>query len=184
MKDQINFLELARKYEDKLRPIKVFLTDVDGILTDGKIYFAGDEVGFNRFFHVHDGYGFKLLQAAGIKVGIISGGASLGLEKRFSTLKVEYCFIGNEDKREAYLKIKEDGFKDSEILYMGDELFDLPILKRAGFCATVPSACLEVQEVVDYTTFRESGQGCVREVIDIVRFAQNIVSFVPDFDEL
>jgi 3-deoxy-D-manno-octulosonate 8-phosphate phosphatase (KDO 8-P phosphatase) len=73
------------------------------------------------------------------------------------------------------------GFKDEEILYMGDEFIDLPIIKRVGFSATVPTASYEIQLACDYITFREAGKGCVREVIDMLRFAQNIEVVIPEF---
>lgn len=179
-KIQYKLPELAKNFESKLKNIKVALFDVDGILTDGRLYWAGEEVGFNRFFHAHDGYGLKMLMRAGIKVGIITGGDSIGVKKRFEGLGVDYLYMGNEDKRASFEKIcKEEGVQESECLYMGDEYFDLPILKRVGFSATVPNASLEVMESVDYVTQRESGTGCVREVIDMLRHAQGIT---PDIE--
>lgn len=167
---------LGDKYKSKLANIKLALFDVDGILTDGKLYYSGEEVGYNRFFHTHDGYGLKVLMRAGIQVGIITGGSSLGVKKRFTDLGIKYLEMGNEDKRTSFEKIiKELGIQTSEALYMGDEFFDLPILKRVGFSATVPSASVEVREAVDYVTTRDSGNGCVREVIDMLRHVQNIV---------
>jgi 3-deoxy-D-manno-octulosonate 8-phosphate phosphatase (KDO 8-P phosphatase) len=73
------------------------------------------------------------------------------------------------------------GYEAEEILYMGDEFFDIPLLKKAGFSATVPSSSHEVKEVVDYVTYIDSGMGCAREVIDLVRYAQNIVPVIEDF---
>lgn len=180
---KVNYNELAKRFEDKIKPLKVFLFDVDGILTTGHIFFQGGDVGYNRCFHTHDGYGLKILMRAGYKVGVISGGDSVGVVERFRhNLKLDYTYLGNEDKREAYKKILAEGYQDHEILYMGDEFFDLPLLKRAGFSATVPNASDEVQEQVDYVTLNSSGNGCVREVIDIVRKVKGIVPEVPDFD--
>lgn len=180
---RIDYEQLAQKFAAKIKPLKVFLFDVDGILTTGHIFFQGGEVGYNRCFHTHDGYGLKILMRAGFKVGVISGGDSVGVMERFqNNLKLDYVFLGNEDKREAYKKILAEGYQDHEILYMGDEFFDLPLLKRAGFSATVPNASREVQEEVDYVTTITSGNGCVREVIDLVRQVKGIVPEVPDFD--
>lgn len=173
----------AEKYQGKLKKIRVCLFDVDGVLTDGKIRFDGEEMGFNRSTHTSDGYGLKVLREAGLKVGVISGGNSIGVEKRFrENLKLDYVLLGNEDKRQAYQKVLDDGFEDGEILYMGDEFFDLPLLKRSGFSASVPGASLEVQENVDYVTVRSGGEGAAREVIDLIRYAQEIVPEVFDFD--
>lgn len=165
----------AQNFKEKLSKIKVCIFDIDGILTDGKISWEGDDVGFNRTTHALDGHGLKMLMGAGLKVGVISGGDSIGVRKRFvENLKLDFAYFGNEDKRESYLKVLGLGFKDEEVLYMGDEFIDLPLLKRCGFSATVPNASLEIQEAVDYITIRQAGDACAREVIDILRYAQEI----------
>jgi 3-deoxy-D-manno-octulosonate 8-phosphate phosphatase (KDO 8-P phosphatase) len=177
-----NLREEAQKHLSKLKKIKAAFFDVDGILTDGHLYYDGAEMGFNRSFHTHDGYGLKVLMKAGLHVGIITGGDSLGVKMRFEQLGIPHLYMGNEDKRVAYTEIKQKlALKDEEILYMGDEFFDLPLLKKAGFSATVPNASLEVQESVDYITQRESGKACAREVIDMLRYAQNITPEVDEF---
>lgn len=171
----LNLREVAKLHEDKLSKIKLCLFDVDGILTNGLIHWAGEEVGYNRSFHTHDGYGLKMLMAAGIKVGIITGGSSLGVKKRFTDLGLDYIYSGNEDKRGAFSDVLEKAAVNAEeTLYMGDEFFDLPVLKQAGFSATVPNASIEIREAVDYVTHRSSGQGCAREVIDLLRHVQGI----------
>lgn len=174
--------DTAKKFEGKLKKIKVMLFDVDGILTDGLVWWASEEVGFNRKFNIYDGYGMRLLMRHGIKVGIVTGGNSVSVEKRASQLKLDFCYMGNEDKRDAYLDImKKYQVTDEEILYMGDELFDMPLLKRAGFSATVPNASEEVREIVDYVSTKESGMGCAREVMDLVRYSQNVRPFHEEF---
>jgi 3-deoxy-D-manno-octulosonate 8-phosphate phosphatase (KDO 8-P phosphatase) len=172
----------SKKFEDKLKKIKVACFDLDGILTDSHVWWASEEVGFNRTFCIYDGYGMKLLMKAGIKVGVITGGNSVSVQKRTSQLGLDFCYAGNEDKREAFLDLlNRYNVKPEEVLYMGDELFDIPLLKKAGFSATVPAACEEVHEIVDYVTTRAGGKGCAREVIDLVRYAQNIVPDHGDF---
>ncbi len=174
--------DIAKKFEDKLKKIKVVAFDLDGILTDGHLWWAGDEVGWNRMFYIYDGYGMKVLMKAGIKVGVITGGDSVSVKKRVDLLKLDFLYQGKEDKREAFLEIqKKFNVKPEEILYMGDELFDIPLLKKAGFSATVPNCGAEVKAVVDYVTTKESGKGCAREVIDILRYAQGIEPVVEDF---
>lgn len=178
----IDFRGLAKKHEAKLKKIKVACFDLDGILTDAKVQYDGAELGFNRSFCVYDGYGMKLMMKAGLKVGVITGGNSVSVQKRVEQLGLDFCYAGNEDKREAFKDlIKRYSVKPDEILYMGDELFDLPLLKASGFSATVPSACIEVLEGVDYITTRRSGEGCAREVIDLLRFAQGIT---PPMEEM
>ncbi len=166
--------KLSQKFLSQFEKIKVFLFDVDGILTDGRVFYDGSEVGFNRHFYVPDGYGIKVLRNAGFKVGVLSGGDSLGVRNRFELLGVDYLLLGNEDKRYAFEKIAEAGFAPENLLYMGDELFDIPVLEIAGFSATVSHAPWEVKEVVDYVCDKEAGRGAVREVIDIFRYARKI----------
>jgi len=178
----MNLKDVAKKFESKLKKIKVVCLDVDGILTSAHIWWSSEEVGFNRSFNIYDGYGIKVLMNHGIKVGIITGGNSVSVQKRAAQLGVDFCFMGNEDKREAFLEVKKKyNVKFDEILYMGDELFDIPLLKKAGFSATVPNTTEEVQAVVDYVTTRSSGMGCAREVIDLVRYAQHIHPVHEDF---
>lgn len=168
--------ETAKRFEDKLKKIKVAIFDLDGILTDSHIWWASEEVGFNRNFNIYDGYGMKILMQAGLRVGVITGGNSVSVFKRTNQLGLDFCYAGNEDKRAAFLEVLEKYHVSAdEVLYMGDELFDIPLLKKAGFSATVPNTSDEVKEVVDYITVRKSGEGCAREVIDLIRYAQGIV---------
>ena len=156
---------------------------MDGILTDARVRFEGDEVGWNRDFNIYDGYGMKLLMAAGIKVGVITGGNSVSVKKRVEQLGLDFSYTGNEDKREAFLDVmKRYNVSAENILYMGDELFDIPLLKKAGFAATVPSAGIEVHEIADYVTTRTSGNACAREVIDLLRYAQKIHPIIPEIN--
>lgn len=174
--------ETSKKFEAKLKKIKVACFDLDGILTDSHVWWASEEVGFNRTFCIYDGYGMKVLMKAGLKVGVITGGNSVSVQKRTEQLGLDFCYAGNEDKRDAFLDLlKRYNVTADEVLYMGDELFDMPLLRKAGFSATVPNACEEVREMVDYVTIKESGRGCAREVIDLLRYAQNIIPENKDF---
>ncbi len=171
--------EVAKQFSQQLEKIKVFATDVDGVLTDGRVFYSGAEMGFNRFFHALDGYGLKMMMELGLKVGVISGGDSRSLVERVDNLKLDFLYMGNEDKRDAFVQLqKKYSVTAEEILYIGDEFFDVPILKRAGFSVTVPHASDEIKEVVDYVTTTPSGMGAVREVVDIVRYARGFVPAV------
>lgn len=173
---QLDTVELAKPFLDKLKKIKLALFDIDGVLTDGRLWYSGEECGFNRCFHTSDGYGLKVLMKAGLEVGIITGGNSLGVFKRFEGLGIKHFYAGNEDKRQSFEDVlKKTNISAEETLYVGDEFFDLPILKRVGFSATVPHASIEIRSEVDYVTTRAGGHGAVREVIDMLRSAQNIV---------
>ena len=179
----MNLFEIAKKFESKLKKIKVAAFDIDGVLTNGHVWWDGEDLGFNRLTHTSDGYALKLLMEAGIKTGVISGGNSVSVQKRFEeNLKLDFAFLGNEDKREAYQKILDMGYRPDEILFMGDELFDIPLLKASGFAATVVDAPHEVKAFCDYVTAREGGKASVREVIDLVRYAQGFSPKILDFD--
>ncbi len=159
---------------NQLKKVKLFLFDVDGILTDGKLLWDSNEKDFLRFFHIRDGYAIRLLLDSGYKVGIISGGKSNNVRSRFETLGVDYLHLGHINKIGAYEEcLQAAGVTDSETLYMGDELFDIPVLKRVGFSATVPGATDEVKQHVDYVTAKPGGEGAVREVIDHFRLGNN-----------
>lgn len=110
---------------------------------------------------------------AGIDVGIISGGISKDVELRAQSLKVSHVFLGDENKIIALDKIvAATGLKLEEIAFVGDDLFDIPVLERVGFSATVPHAVDPVKERVHYITESEGGFGAVREVADAIRKAQ------------
>ncbi|WP_044557580.1 KdsC family phosphatase [Halobacteriovorax marinus] len=179
---EINLKEVAKKFEEKLLKIKVVAFDVDGILTDGKVWYSGDEMAWNRFTDTRDGYGLKMLKSFGFKVGVITGGDSLSVLKRFKeNLKLDFVYYGNEDKRESFKELLAQGYEREEILYMGDEFFDIPLMMASGFSATVPGASLEVREKADYITSM-SGIGSAREVIDILRYAHGKTPEIHDLD--
>lgn len=178
----INLREVAEKHKEKLLKIKVVAFDVDGILTDGKVWHSGEEMGWNRFTDTRDGYGLKMLKKFGFKVGVITGGDSLSVIKRFKeNLGLDFVYYGNEDKRESYKILLNEGYKKEEILYMGDEFFDVPLMLASGFSASVPGASMEVKEKADYVTSM-SGIGSAREVIDILRYAHGLYPEIEDLD--
>jgi 3-deoxy-D-manno-octulosonate 8-phosphate phosphatase (KDO 8-P phosphatase) len=151
-----------------LSKIRLLLLDVDGIMTDGRIHYdaSGGEV---KSFDVKDGHGLKLLQRAGIQVGIITGRNSSIVKRRADELGIEILYQGAKDKIIPYEEIlRERGFQDEEVAYMGDDLVDLPILLRVGYSATVADAVAEVKEHVHYVTSRCGGRGAVREVCEVL----------------
>lgn len=179
-----NLRDEAKKYLPKLKKIKCLAFDVDGVLTDGTVSWDGEEVGWNRRTHTADGYMLRFLMQAGFTVGVITGGNSLSVHKRFGeNLGLHFVHAGSDDKRSAFEKVMELGFKEDEILYMGDEFIDLPLLLKAGFSASVPDASIEIRESVDYVTERMGGAGAAREVMDLLRHAHDIAPQVPMFKE-
>lgn len=154
--------------DTKLAAIRLLLLDVDGVLTDGRITYdnQGNEL---KSFDVKDGHGLKLLQRAGIEVGIITGRRSDLVARRAAELGIDILYQGALRKLDPYLEILEKtALQDAQIAYMGDDLIDLPLLRRVGFSATVSDAHPEVLPLVDYVSKRPGGRGAVREVCDLL----------------
>ncbi len=154
--------------KERALKVKLFLLDVDGVLTDGRLYYTqeGEEI---KVFNVKDGFGIKLAQKAGIEIGIISGRSSNALHKRLKDLGIEEIFTGKKDKLSALENIvKRKNIKTEEIAYMGDDLVDIPVMKRVGFPIAVRDAEDIVKEYAVYVTEREGGKGAVREAIETI----------------
>ncbi|WP_020676493.1 KdsC family phosphatase [Geopsychrobacter electrodiphilus] len=152
----------------KAAGIKLLLLDVDGVMTNGQIIYdgAGNEL---KMFHVRDGHGLKLLQRAGIKVGIITGRSSQVVSRRAAELDIEILYQGALNKLDPYLEIvTQSGLREEQIAYMGDDLIDLPVLRRVGFSATVADADADVRGLVDYVSKFSGGAGAVREICDLL----------------
>jgi len=158
---------------ERLKKIKILILDVDGIMTDGRIYWIKDQ-GWTRDFYVPDGVGIIGLRKLGIPVAIISAGESEDVIARMKRLHIEDYFLGQEDKLKVFKKLLHDKDIDpNEVAYMGDEWTDIPVLKEVGFAATVPQADKRVKKVSHYETTVSGGRGAVREVVDAIVAAQN-----------
>lgn len=154
--------------QEQLKKIKLLLLDVDGILTDGRIIYANDGQEI-KAFDVKDGHGLKLVQRAGIRVGIITGRQSQIVIKRAEELGIEFLYQGCRDKLEPYQEILEkSGLVDEQVAYVGDDVVDLPVLTRVGFSATVCDAVEDVKPYVHYIAERPGGRGAVREICDLI----------------
>lgn len=151
-----------------LKNIKMLVLDVDGVLTDGLIWLDSNNQ-WKRFFCIRDGVGIKLLKSQGYKIGVITGGHSEDVTTRVKFLGVDFFYDGKTDKTEPFADLLEkSGLKASEVLYMGDEVYDVPLLEKAGFAATVPGAIDEAKAVAQYVTQAQGGGGAVREVCDML----------------
>jgi 3-deoxy-D-manno-octulosonate 8-phosphate phosphatase (KDO 8-P phosphatase) len=151
-----------------LNRIKLLLLDVDGVMTDGRIIYLNDG-GEAKAFDVKDGHGLKLVQRAGIKVGIITGRQSDIVARRAAELGIELVYQGAKDKMQPFMEILEKlGLKASEVAYVGDDLVDLPVMRLVGFSATVADASDDIKPYVDLVTSRPGGRGAVREVCDLL----------------
>jgi 3-deoxy-D-manno-octulosonate 8-phosphate phosphatase (KDO 8-P phosphatase) len=159
---------------DKARVIKLLILDVDGVLTDGSIVYSdgGEEL---KCFNVQDGHGIKLLLRAGIEVALVTGRKSAVVEHRARDLGITLVFQKVLNKIEAYEEIRAARkLRDEELCVMGDDLPDLPILRKCGFSVAVPESVDEVLQEADYVTRRGAGQGAVREVCEIILKAQGL----------
>ena len=160
----------------RARKIKLLLLDVDGVLTDGRIYYLpqpGGRMFETKTFHARDGLGLKMLRTAGIQTGIISGRTSPAVEYRARELEIEFLQEGILDKIVPYEKIlRAAGLRDAEVCYVGDDVVDLPVLRRAGLAATVADCHPLVRRHVHYITRAPGGLGAVREVADLILTAQ------------
>jgi len=167
--------------DQKFRRIKLLILDVDGVLTDGKIWLTpdGNEM---KSFHAHDGMGIKNLQKTGIPVAVISSRNSSIVTKRMHELGVTHIYQGQTTKLSAFeelvslLNIPKDA-----IAYVGDDLVDLPVMEQVGLSIAVANAVTSVKEQADWQTQTMGGHGAVREVCD--RLIQ-LSSKNPTFDDL
>jgi 3-deoxy-D-manno-octulosonate 8-phosphate phosphatase (KDO 8-P phosphatase) len=160
---------LNEDLQARLRRVKLLCLDVDGVLTDGHLYWS-EGGGWSQRFSVRDGYGVKLLQEIGIEVAILSGGDVRSGRARAESLGIRHAHFGICDKVAVFRDVAGAiGASAAEAAFVGDELVDIPLLKQVGFAATVPQAVREVRAVVHYVTERQGGDGAVREIADLIR---------------
>lgn len=162
-----------KKAAEKIKNIKLIIFDVDGVLTNGDLFFGsnGDEY---KCFSVQDGLGFTLARQAGLKTGMITARTSKIVERRAAELKVDAFSQGNNNKLPAFENMLENFKLNTEqVAYMGDDLLDLVLLKRVGFSSAPANARSEVLQRVDYVTAATGGNGAAREVIEVVLKFQN-----------
>ncbi len=152
---------------DKARNIQAVILDVDGVLTDGRVGYglgSSDEI---KFFDIKDGHGIKLMMRTGLRVGILSGRSSAANQRRANELSLSFAYEGEKNKAEAFTRLlTEQDLTPEQCLYMGDDLVDLPVLRRAGIGVAVADAVTEVKEAADWVTQKPGGRGAVREVAE------------------
>ncbi len=148
----------------KLLRIRLLLLDVDGVLTDGRII-IDDDGRESKFFDVRDGHGIKMLLRFGIDVAFMTGRSSRVVEHRARELGVAEVHQGVWDKLACYEEIlARRGLIDEEVAFVGDDIVDIPVLRRVGFSATVADAEEEVKAIADYVAVNKGGRGAVREI--------------------
>ena len=155
-----------------LRRIRMLLLDVDGVMTDGGLYYSAEGIELKRF-HAHDGYGIVRAHEHGIRIGLISGRSSPIVEARARVLKIDDVYLDAMDKVTPFRELqKKYGFTEEQTAFIGDDLFDLPLLEIVGFSAAPANAMAGVKRRVDYVTRLAGGNGAVREVADMILAAQ------------
>jgi 3-deoxy-D-manno-octulosonate 8-phosphate phosphatase (KDO 8-P phosphatase) len=158
---------------NKLDKIKAFVLDIDGVLTDASIHVteSGEQL---RRFNVRDGYAMQLAVRKGYKICVISGGKSASVILRLQGLGITDVHLGITKKLEVYNNfINQNQLKPENVLYMGDDIPDLPVMRIAGLKACPADAVEEVKEISDYISSKSGGSGCVRDIIEKVLKVQD-----------
>jgi 3-deoxy-D-manno-octulosonate 8-phosphate phosphatase (KDO 8-P phosphatase) len=167
--DSSRMEEISRR----ARAVRLMVLDVDGVLTDGSLYYGpnGDEL---KVFNVRDGHGLKMLKRSGVELAIITSRRSRALELRAADLGIERLFQGVADKGAAYVTLLAQlGLEPAAAACMGDDVVDLPLLTRCALALTVPDAPEPVRQRAHYVTRAMGGHGAVREACELIVGAQN-----------
>lgn len=170
------FAELYQAVSDdvvaRAKNIKLLICDIDGVFSDGRIYLGnqGEEL---KAFHTKDGFGVKSLIQSGVEVAVITGRKSKIVEDRMTSLTVKHIYQGQENKLDAYEKLKQTlSLGDHEVAYIGDDSPDLPVMNQVGFAVATNDAHPLVVRSAHYTTLNKGGFGAVRELTDLLMISQ------------
>ncbi|EAT10787.1 HAD-IIIA family hydrolase [Bermanella marisrubri] len=179
---------ISNAIKQKAQQIKLVIFDVDGVLTDGGLYYGAEGEAFKRF-NVKDGVGLKLLQQTGFSVAIISAKDSAPLKKRIKDLQIVHAVLGCKDKLEAATGLAEKlGITMDEVAFCGDDMVDLKVMAKAGLSIAPKDAYHMVADVADWTTESLGGQGVAREVADVLIAVNGslkeayIATMLPEFE--
>ncbi|MCG6656463.1 HAD-IIIA family hydrolase [Halomonas campisalis] len=157
---------------DRLRQVRLLALDVDGVLTDGRLYFQADGVEI-KAFHTQDGLGIQLLRRAGLQVALLTGRDSPMVSHRAAALGIDHVFQGCGDKLATLRELcRRQQLSLEQVAYCGDDLPDLSAIHRAGIGISVPGAPPYIQALADWVTERSGGHGAVREICDTLLEAQ------------
>ena len=166
---------------DRIKPLRLVAFDVDGILTDGGLYLSDSGEEFKRFNSL-DGHGLKMLKASGLELAIITGRTSKCVELRTRNLGISRVYQGVEDKLAAMQSLLADlKLAPEAAAFMGDDVVDLPVMRRVGLALSVPGAPQLVRDHAHYVSQREAGYGAVREVCELIMATQGTLQaqFAP-----
>ena len=167
---------MSRTLAARARRIRLLLVDVDGVLTDGRVWLLSQPDGTAleiKGFSAYDGAGLKMARSVGLRTGLITGRDSAATARRARECEMDFVYQKRPEKLPAYEEILERaGVSDREVCFVGDDLPDLPVLKRAGLAVAVANAAPEVKKAAHYVTSRNGGDGAVREVVELILKAQ------------
>ena len=172
---------LENSYKKKLNHITTFILDIDGVLTDGRVHItsSGDLM---RSMHTKDGFAIKTAVKKGYRVAVISGAKDENVIKRLAYLNIQDIFIKADNKLPVYEQLLQKyNLDEKEVMYMGDDIPDIPLLRRVGLSACPRDAVQEVLDTVDYISHKNGGDTCVRDVIEQVLRVQG--KWIFDFDQ-
>ena len=173
-----DFTKLTAALKKRAAQIKLVLMDVDGTLTDGGVTLLSQDDGTAleiKTFDAHDGQGLTLAHTAGLRTGCITGRESAALLRRAQEMKMEFIYMKQPLKVPAYDEIlRKAGVSDSAVAYIGDDLPDIPLMRRVGLAIAVGDAVPEVKEAAHYTTKAVAGRGAVREAVELVLKSKGI----------
>ena len=156
----------------KLKRVKLFLCDVDGVMTDGTVYMGGGAE--TKRFHIRDGLGLKFLQRHGIKVGWVSRRPSSATQQRADDLKIDFLVQHNGGKIEGVESIlRQTGLNWGDVCYVGDDVVDIGVLDRVGLAVAVGNATEDTKAAADYVANADGGHGAIREIVEMILKAQN-----------
>lgn len=160
--------EITEDIKNKAKKIKLVIFDMDGVLTNGLCFLtASGEI--SKTFNYQDGLGIALLQSNGIDVGIITGDQSGVVDERAKRLKIKYVYKGRISKLSSYEDLKKKlNLTHEQIAYMGDDIIDIPVMRKVGLSVAVQNAQNAVKEIADYVTPLYGGEGAARELCDLV----------------
>tara|TARA_Y100000590_G_scaffold381816_1_gene451283 strand:- start:453 stop:1001 length:549 start_codon:yes stop_codon:yes gene_type:complete len=165
---------MSSSLEKRLRRIKLLISDVDGVLTDGSIYKGNDGVEYKQF-SILDGAAVAFARAAGLKLAVISGRYSPATTSRMEELGIDDCYQGDLDKMKPYGQIIEKyGFQHEEVSFIGDDLIDVSVMEKVGMAIAVKNAHTFVKEIAHFTTETAGGEGALREAVELILKGQGV----------
>ncbi|MGI9305459.1 MAG: KdsC family phosphatase [Gammaproteobacteria bacterium] len=163
---------MGNDIDDKAGRIRLLVLDVDGVLTDGKLYFTADGHEL-KAFDVKDGHGMVMLQTSGVKIAVITGRESALVTHRMSELGIEHVLQGRKNKARALDELLDElGLEAEQAAFVGDDVVDLPAMRRAGVAIAVADAHKQVIQLADWVTVNNGGNGAAREVCEAIMTAQ------------